>query len=132
MAVYVACVGMVCTGAGLSVVIPVVSSASGDIPNVRPSDAIATITSVSYIGYLIGPPCFGALSDTLGGLQWALCLVGVFTIFITLMPGQPPRSRYVKESASFSSSSLIWPQKSDEMSAGQLSRTLTNQGYAGF
>lgn len=134
LAVYVACAGMILTGAGLSIVIPIVSSSSGDIPNVRPSDAIATITSISYIGYLIGPPCFGALSDSLGGLRWALALVGVFTILISLVPGQPPLSRYMKQDrvSISSSSALMWPQKSDEMSAGGLSRTLTSQGYAGF
>ena len=69
--------GWALLGAGLSVAIPSVFSAAAQIAghrfagHVTPSAAVAIVGTVSYAGFLGGPPTLGFLSDAIG-LRWAM------------------------------------------------------------
>lgn len=71
-------------GLGVSSIIPSVYSAAGRHGKVPPGIALATVASVSYFGFLMGPPLIGYISEAFG-LRYSFALIGVFGIGITLM-----------------------------------------------
>jgi predicted MFS family arabinose efflux permease len=70
----VAWLGFAVVGAGLALVAPILFSAAARVPGVSPAAAIASVTSVGYSGFMLGPPLIGALA-TASSLTWALGVV---------------------------------------------------------
>jgi MFS family permease len=66
--------GLAMTGAGLSVIIPLVFGGGGRVPGVNAGPGIATVTGIGYIGFIVGPPTIGFLSQ-LVTLRYALFIV---------------------------------------------------------
>ena len=66
--------GFAAAGAGFSVIIPLVFGSGGRVENVAPGAGIATVTGIGYIGFLVGPPLIGFLSQ-LFTLRYALGVV---------------------------------------------------------
>ena len=66
-------------GVGASVVIPMVFSIAGSIAKtqydgvVAPSQAVATVSGISYSAFLFGPPIIGFLADLIS-LRWAMMI----------------------------------------------------------
>ena len=79
----VAWVGFALVGAGLAPVAPILFSAATRVPGVSPAAAIASVTSVGYSGFMLGPPLIGALA-TASSLTWAL---GVVVLAAALLAG---------------------------------------------
>jgi MFS family permease len=51
-----------------------------------PGIALATVSSVSFFGLLLGPPVIGFVSEAIG-LRWALCIIALFgALVISLTP----------------------------------------------
>lgn len=71
--------GWALLGAGVSVAIPSVFSAAAQIAShrfaghVTPAAAVAIVGTVSYAGFLAGPPTLGFLGDAIG-LRWAMLI----------------------------------------------------------
>ncbi len=63
-------------GAGLGTIIPQVFSAAGRTLGVDAAAALATVTTLGYFGFLLGPPLIGFAADFFG-LRLALGLVVV-------------------------------------------------------
>jgi MFS family permease len=69
--------GWIFLGVGVSVIIPSLFSAAGEIArnrfagHIAPSQAVAIVGGVSYAGFLVGAPLLGLLSDYLT-LRWSL------------------------------------------------------------
>ena len=66
--------GFAATGAGLSVIIPLVFGSGGTVPSVSPGPGIATVTGIGYVGFIVGPPALGlyrklSLCGTRSGLS---------------------------------------------------------------
>jgi hypothetical protein len=70
----IALVGFALAGAGLAPVAPILFSAATRVPGVSPAAAIASVTSVGYSGFMLGPPLIGAIA-TASSLTWALGVV---------------------------------------------------------
>ncbi len=66
--------GFAATGAGFSVIIPIVYGSGGRIEGVSPGAGIATITGIAYIGFIVGPPAIGFASQAFT-LRYALLIV---------------------------------------------------------
>lgn len=66
--------GFAITGAGLSVIIPLVFGSGGRVESVSPGTGIATVTGIGYIGFIVGPPAIGFASQ-LFTLRYALGIV---------------------------------------------------------
>ncbi len=66
--------GFAITGAGLSVIIPLVFGSGGRVENVSPGPGIATVTGIGYVGFIVGPPTIGFVSQ-LVTLRYALLFV---------------------------------------------------------
>jgi len=71
-------------GLGVSSIVPTVYSAAGRHSKVSPGIALATVSSVSFLGFLMGPPLIGYISAA-AGLRYSFAVIGVFGIGITLM-----------------------------------------------
>lgn len=86
-------IGYAVVGVGLSVVVPVTYRRAGQIPGIAPANAVATVASIGYIGFLGGPLAIGFIANLLS-LRIALALialslVGIFTM-ARLSPSDSP------------------------------------------
>ncbi|HEX7583105.1 MAG TPA: MFS transporter [Prolixibacteraceae bacterium] len=71
-------------GLGVSSIVPTVYSAAGRHGKVPAGIALATVSSVSFLGFLMGPPLIGYISAA-AGLRYSFAVIGVFGIGITLL-----------------------------------------------
>jgi MFS family permease len=71
-------------GLGVSSIVPTVYSAAGRHSKIPAGIALATVSSVGFLGFLMGPPLIGYISE-LAGLRYSFAVIGVFGIGITLM-----------------------------------------------
>lgn len=71
-------------GLGVSSIVPSVYSAAGKHKTIAPGIALATVSSVSFLGFLMGPPLIGYISAA-AGLRYSFAVIGIFGIFITLL-----------------------------------------------
>jgi MFS family permease len=71
-------------GLGVSSIVPTVYSAAGKYGKVPPGIALATVSSVGFLGFLIGPPLIGHISE-LFGLRYSFCVIGIFGLGISLL-----------------------------------------------
>ncbi|EHQ30320.1 MFS transporter [Mucilaginibacter paludis] len=67
-----AIIGFMLVGAGISSVVPMVYSAAGKSKTMLPGAAIAAVSTISFVGFLIGPPVIGFLA-------------GAFTLRVSFM-----------------------------------------------
>jgi MFS family permease len=79
-------VGFMCLGAGLALVVPMVFSACGHIPNVHPGTAVATVSACGWTGFVLGPPLIGAIAS-LTSLRTALFLLPLLTGVVVVATG---------------------------------------------
>src|SRR6185295_20026175 len=73
---WIAFIGFALIGAGLAPVAPILFNAATRVPGVSRAAAIASVTSVGYSGFMIGPPLIGSIA-THSSLTTALWLVVV-------------------------------------------------------
>ena len=71
-------------GLGVSSIVPTVYSAAGRHGKIPAGIALATVSSVSFLGFLMGPPLIGYISAA-AGLRYSFAVIGVFGIGITLL-----------------------------------------------
>ncbi len=57
-----AMVGFALVGIGLATVVPILYNAATRIPGVSRAAAIASVSSIGYVGFMIGPPIIGGLA----------------------------------------------------------------------
>jgi MFS family permease len=84
--------GFAAVGAGLSVIVPLVFGSGGRVEAVNPGAGIATVTGIGYIGFLVGPPLIGFLSQ-LFTLRYALGVVVACCAGAALLSGSLGRLR---------------------------------------
>ena len=60
---WVALIGFALVGAGLAPVAPILFNAATRVPGVSRAAAIASVTSVGYSGFMVGPPLIGAIAQ---------------------------------------------------------------------
>jgi MFS family permease len=70
-------------GLGVSSIVPSVYSAAGRHSKIPPGIALATVSSVSFLGFLMGPPLIGYISQA-AGLRYSFAVIGVFGLGISL------------------------------------------------
>ncbi len=71
-------------GLGVSSIVPTVYSAAGRHGKIPAGIALATVSSVSFLGFLMGPPLIGYISEA-AGLRYSFAVIGIFGIGISLM-----------------------------------------------
>jgi MFS family permease len=70
-------------GLGVSSIVPSVYSAAGRHSKIPPGIALATVSSVSFLGFLMGPPLIGYISQA-AGLRYSFAVIGIFGLGISL------------------------------------------------
>lgn len=55
--------GFILVGAGVSSVVPLVYSAAGKSKKVSPGVALAAVSTIGYLGFLMGPPIIGFIAE---------------------------------------------------------------------
>jgi MFS family permease len=77
---YAALPGIALTGVGFSSIIPLVFGAGGKIPGIGEGAGVATVSGLGYIGFLVGPPAIGAIS------QFSSLRIGLaFVVFLSAL-----------------------------------------------
>uniref|UniRef100_UPI0040497F0F MFS transporter n=1 Tax=Flavobacterium sp. TaxID=239 RepID=UPI0040497F0F len=71
-------------GLGVSNVIPIIYSTTARVSTVPIGEALTTIGSISFLGFLIGPPLIGYISE-LTSLRYSFAFIGIFGIFISFL-----------------------------------------------
>jgi MFS family permease len=71
-------------GLGVSSIVPTVYSAAGRHTKVPPGIALATVSSVSFLGFLMGPPLIGHIAQ-IAGLRYSFAVIGIFGMGISLL-----------------------------------------------
>lgn len=71
-------------GLGVSTIVPTVYSIAGRNPNVPPGIALTMVSSISFLGFLLGPPVIGYISEV-SSLRLSFALIGVFGFMITFL-----------------------------------------------
>jgi MFS family permease len=74
-------VGYLLTGLGVSCVVPFVFSLAGKIPMSNPGAALASISSLGYLGFLIVPPMIGYVAQA-SSLRISFAIIAVMGLFM--------------------------------------------------
>ncbi|HEV8153725.1 MAG TPA: hypothetical protein VGP78_12350 [Solirubrobacteraceae bacterium] len=82
--------GFACLGAGMSTVVPIVFRAAGAVPGLAAGLGLAAVTSMSYLGFLVGPPLIGGIAELTGLPAALVLLVGLAVAVVTLAPVTRP------------------------------------------
>jgi len=79
-----ASLGFMLVGLGVACVVPSIYSAAGRNANISPGVALAMVSSVSYLGFLMGPPLIGYVAE-LASLRYSYAVIGLFGLMITTL-----------------------------------------------
>jgi MFS family permease len=79
-----ATIGFLMIGIGVSSVVPLVYSLAGKSKKMLPSLALASVASIGFLGFLIGPPIIGFIAEALS-LQWSFILVALLGLGTTVL-----------------------------------------------
>lgn len=79
-----ATIGFLLVGIGVSSVVPLVYSQAGKSTTMNAGMALAAVSSIGFLGFLIGPPLIGFIAELLG-LQWSFSLIALLGFGTTLL-----------------------------------------------
>lgn len=71
-------------GLGVSTIVPTLYSIAGKHPTIPTGEALTAVSSVSFLGFLMGPPVIGYIAE-LFGLRFSFAFIGIFGFMIALM-----------------------------------------------
>lgn len=71
-------------GLGVSTIIPTLYSIAGKHPTIPTGEALTAVSSVSFLGFLMGPPVIGHIAE-LFSLRFSFAFIGIFGFFIAFM-----------------------------------------------
>jgi len=78
---WVAFVGFALVGAGLATIVPILYTAATRVPGVSRPAAIASVSSIGYLGFMVGPPIVGGIAH-LTTLTMAMVTLIVATLIL--------------------------------------------------
>ena len=90
--------GYTLMGLGLAVVVPVTYRRANQLPGIPPAQAVATVASIGFLGFLIGPLLIGAIAD-LTSLRTAIMTVSAVLFGIALLTKLNPTPRISRVAA---------------------------------
>lgn len=71
-------------GLGVSTIVPSIYSIAGRRPGIAPSIALQTVSSVSFLGFMLGPPVIGYIAHATS-LRISFAIIGVFGVVIAFL-----------------------------------------------
>lgn len=82
-----ATLGFLLVGMGVSSVVPLVYGEAGKSKNMSPGVALAAVSSIGFLGFLIGPPMIGFISQAFN-LRWSFTLIAVLGFCTSILSGK--------------------------------------------
>ena len=82
-----ATLGFLLVGFGISSSVPICYSIAGKLGTMKASIALTIVSSISFFGFLVGPPIIGWLSEATD-LRIALAIAACFGLFIAFLAGK--------------------------------------------
>lgn len=79
-----ATIGFVIVGFGVSSVVPAVYSAAARSSKIAPGMALAAVSSISFLGFLLGPPLIGYIAQ-LSSLRYSFAVIAILGFCISIM-----------------------------------------------
>jgi len=79
--------GFILVGLGVSCIVPMVFSLAGRSTNMSSSTALASISTVGYLGFLLVPPFVGFIAQS-AGLRWSFGIIAMFGALIVFLVSQ--------------------------------------------
>jgi MFS family permease len=74
-------------GFGVATIVPTVYSVAGKNKTVPPGEALTIVSSVSFLGFLMGPPIIGYIAEV-SNLRFSFAFIGIFGFLIAFMVGR--------------------------------------------
>lgn len=71
-----ATIGFLLVGFGVSSVVPIVYGLAGKSKTMSPATALASVSTIGFLGFLIGPPVIGFIAQAIS-LRWSFTLIGI-------------------------------------------------------
>jgi len=68
--------GFLLVGFGVSSVVPIVYGVAGKSKTMSPGTALAAVSTIGFLGFLVGPPLIGFIAQAIS-LRWSFTLIGV-------------------------------------------------------
>lgn len=82
--IVMATLGFALVGFGVSSVIPLIYSAAGRSPHMSPGVALAAVSTIGFLGFLLGPPIIGFVAQN-ASLRWSFSLIALLGSGTTLL-----------------------------------------------
>lgn len=79
--------GFLLVGFGVSSVVPTAYGLAGKSKTMSPGLALAAVSSISFFGFLLGPPMIGFIAQATN-LQWSFALIALLGLGVTFMAGK--------------------------------------------
>ncbi len=79
-----ATIGFLLVGLGVSSVIPLVYSTAGRSTTMSPGVALAAVSTIGFLGFLLGPPMIGFIAQAFS-LRWSFTLIAILGFGTTVM-----------------------------------------------
>src|SRR5688572_6599792 len=79
-----ATLGFIIVGLGVSSIIPTVYSTAARSTKIAPGMALASVSSIGFFGFLMGPPLIGYIAE-LANLRYSFAVVALFGLCITII-----------------------------------------------
>lgn len=79
-----ATLGFLLVGIGTSSVVPMCYSMAGKSKVVHPGIAVTTVSSIGFLGFLIGPPIIGFIAQA-SSLRWSFALIAILGLTTTIL-----------------------------------------------
>ena len=77
-------VAFMMVGFGVSNVVPIIFNVAGNNENVPTGIALTIVTSISFLGFLMGPPLIGYIAE-LTSLKLSFAIIGIFGVLVSLL-----------------------------------------------
>lgn len=81
-----ATVGFLLVGLGVSSVVPILYSQAGKSTTMNAGMALASVSSIGFLGFFIGPPVIGFIAEAFG-LQWSFGIIALLGFGTTILAG---------------------------------------------
>ena len=81
---YASIIGFLLVGVGVSSIVPLVYSAAGKSTLMSPGLAIASVSTISFFGFLIGPPLIGILAG-IATLRLSFAVIAIMGLAVSVL-----------------------------------------------
>jgi len=82
-----ATIGFLLVGFGVSSVVPIVYGLAGKTATMPASTALAAVSTIGFLGFLIGPPMIGFIAQAIS-LRWSFTLIAILGFGTAILAGK--------------------------------------------